>query len=197
MSSPTQETPVREFSIGVKNSGPHKRGRPAVYADQAAKSRAQREREALLRKQAALFLDAFIHACDAGGAHPFIDHLPENLGERLEELAEGLIGKKLVVCNRERRKKSKQAAPGNPGPPSTASVSPARREVLAWHAEHGPATDNDCIRAWQQAGRNTNGIRARRGELVRARLMQACGRQGGSTLWEATELGRAALEVGE
>ena len=58
-------------------------------------------------------------------------------------------------------------------------LSRMQQRVLAWIAEHGPCSDNQGI-----AGTGLlNGYRARRVELFRKRLIEACGERDGSQLW--------------
>lgn len=54
--------------------------------------------------------------------------------------------------------------------------------VLEYIRTSGPCTDNEIIAG---VGGNPNGPRARRIELTRKGLIEACGFKDGSTLWKA------------
>jgi hypothetical protein len=71
-----------------------------------------------------------------------------------------------------------------------------QRETLGWIAAQGEngATDNEYISVLAAMNRNTNGVRARRGELWKRGLVEPKPEgRGGSTVWVITPLGRAVL----
>ena len=71
-----------------------------------------------------------------------------------------------------------------------------QRESLGWIAAQGEngATDNEYIAVLTAMRRNTNGVRARRGELWKRGLVEPkLEGRGGCTVWIVTPLGRAVL----
>lgn len=86
-----------------------KPGRPRIYADHAARQRAYMERERRIEADLEHLKEALTRAVERSRTTDLMNHLPDAPGEWLPELTRRLAGKRVIVCDRERKVKKEQS----------------------------------------------------------------------------------------
>lgn len=84
--------------------------RNRIHADNAARQKAYFAKKRLLNEQLKELLGALCDAAEAGRSAKLTNNLPDDINEWVPELTRRLQGRRLIVCNAERKSSDTSAA---------------------------------------------------------------------------------------